>query len=246
MTKKQLKQKIKLLENSHLELKESNKQKSDFIVNISHELKTPLNSIIGFSSLLLKNKDENINDKQLKFLQSINSNGKKLSEQLTDLIELSKIEVGKLTLHRSKIDVILMINNTIQLLQSQVNEKACNITFINELDKEELFYTTDEHKIQQLFIYIITHILQSSIISKGKISISLTQDKQNFIISLCDKGIEINKKELKEKIKKQQKDFAILISKNITKQLKLNLDIKSVKNTNGLHTLYLPKKDDNG
>ncbi|MDB5106913.1 MAG: integral rane sensor hybrid histidine kinase [Fibrobacteres bacterium] len=87
------------------EAEAGSKAKSEFLANMSHELRTPLNSIIGFAQVLLKNKDANLSAKDLSYLDKVRANGRHLLELINSILDLSKIEAGKMTVERVQVDL---------------------------------------------------------------------------------------------------------------------------------------------
>ena len=103
----------KLLQ-AKLEAEAANRTKSEFLANMSHELRTPLNSIIGFSDILLERVFGELNEKQLKYVNNISTSGKHLLELINDILDLSKVEAGKMELHYSEFS----INSVFEEVQS--------------------------------------------------------------------------------------------------------------------------------
>ena len=107
----------------------ANKAKSDFLANMSHELRTPLNSIIGFTNILLKNKDERLNEKDLGFLNRVTSNGQHLLALINEVLDLAKVEAGRMELIIEEIDLA-------HLCWTLENLTAGTPTNIIKVDKE--------------------------------------------------------------------------------------------------------------
>ncbi len=235
MKKKKLLKKIRSLKTSNLELLGINKLKSEFIANISHELKTPLNSIIGFSSLLSKNKTDNLDIKQLKYINSINSNGLKLLDIITQTVELSKIESGKMDLNINPVSLADITNTIIRILQIQANEKAIKLEFVNDTNDINLICNTDEVKIKQVLLSLITNSIKSLPRSSGIINVKIDHNNKYFILTIKDN---------RQYIKKDNKyiNLDLKISRSIIKHLDGYVDLKSSKNKGNIFTIYLPKK----
>ncbi len=246
-----------LLKQAELELIQANRMKSEFMANVSHELRTPLNSIIGFSSLLAKNKKENLDAKQLKYLDSINNNGVKLLQMLSEVIELSKIEVGKLDFIIAPTNLFAVVSSTVQLLQTHAGEKAIELKFVNKINKNIIVYNTDEQKLKQVIVHLISNALKFTPQSSGVINIQLNQNDKYFIIIVKDNGIGIDQ----ENFKKIFKSFAqvqvgddkeymglglgLTISKTIIETLDGYIDLQSIKDEGSVFSIYLPKKENN-
>ena len=182
---------IEKLEKENLILISENKLKSEFIANISHEIKTPLNSMIGFSSVLAKNKQNNLDNKQLKYLNVINSNSIKLLNILENVIDLNKIDLASNTLNPISIDLDVIIKKLIILIQSQINEKAMKIDYINNCKNTN--HTIDVDKFNLILLHIISNAIKYSKISTGIITITINETDNNYEIIISDNGCGIDK-----------------------------------------------------
>lgn len=178
-----------------LEAENANKVKSTFIANMSHEIRTPLNAILGFSKLLIN--DPQINGEQMNKLNIIKQNGEHLLNIINEILEISKIEAGKVSINLNSFDFhkfIYDLNNTFYL---RANEKRINLKFVVKHDVPR-FIITDEIKLRQILINLIGNALKFT--DKGEIVITIainTVNKKSFLhFSVKDTGIGIRKEDL--------------------------------------------------
>ena len=242
-------QQIEKLKKENLELKSENRLKSEFITNISHELKTPLNSVIGFSSILSKNKKNNLDDKQLKYVNTINSNGVKLLKILEYVINLNKIELAKSELHIKTFDLNYIIKEVIELLSTQVDEKAMQLNY--SCLCENLNCSSDISKLQFILIHLITNAIKHSKMSVGIIDIALECDDEYFKISIKDNanGISEDIKDIfnnydKKSNEKQYESLGLGLSvaKNTIQLLQGYIELKSKIDFGSTFIINLPIK----
>src|SRR5690606_16809982 len=95
----------------------ANMAKSQFLASMSHELRTPLNSVIGFTNVLLKNRNGNLGADDIKYLERIRANGKHLLELINDVLDLSKVEAGKMELDLGRVDLRELVDTTLAQLE---------------------------------------------------------------------------------------------------------------------------------
>lgn len=133
----------------------ANKAKSEFIANISHEIRTPMNSILGFSELLKKSiKDESL----FKYIDSIQSGGSTLLALINDILDISKVEAGRLTVNLNAVNLRLLLEDVIKNFHPQAAEKQLAMSLQYEPDLPQIFML-DELRIRQ----IITNLLSNAI-----------------------------------------------------------------------------------
>ncbi len=240
----------------NMELERSNRLKSEFLANMSHELRTPLNSIIGFSNILQKNKPKNLLDKQIDQLEKINRNGMHLLELINNILDLSKIESGKMDADLRDIDIVDTIKSTIELLAFQANIHTKELIFTNSLGKTFYSYKTDEQKLKQVLINLVGNAIKFVEEDKGKVEVNLYEDNGILKISVKDNGIGIHKDKFESIFDAfTQSDgsttrkfggtgLGLTISKNMLEILGGYIDIDSKLGVGSTFTICLPITQD--
>ncbi|HBU70247.1 MAG TPA: hypothetical protein DEE98_07700 [Elusimicrobia bacterium] len=135
----------------------ASRSKSAFLANMSHEIRTPMNAILGFSQLLLHDKDITLKQKQ--HVETINRSGEFLLAIINDILEMAKAESGKTTLNRSSFDLYAMIDDIEKMLRQRADAKG--LSLIVERNAElPRFVTADEAKLRQIVINLLSNALK--------------------------------------------------------------------------------------
>lgn len=181
------------------EAERANEAKSSFLANISHEIRAPMNAIIGFSNLLF---DETKDMNSKKYLNSIKIAGNSLLALINDILDLSKIESGKLNINYSYCNLYEIINEFNDLFYPKIIEKNIQLIFDNEINSKYEFFL-DEVRIKQILYNLIGNAIKFTEEGYVKISTEIYFEMENWTASIniriSDTGIGIPM-EQKEKI----------------------------------------------
>ena len=151
---------------------DANKAKSRFLANMSHELRTPLNVILGFSQLM--NRDKSHSPKQQEYLNTISRSGEYLLKLINNVLEMSKIEAGRITLNLTVFDLYGLLDALQQMFNLKAEEKGLKLIFNREPDLAR-FIKTDEGKLRQVLLNLIGNALKFT--KEGQITLTVTQPK---------------------------------------------------------------------
>jgi signal transduction histidine kinase len=169
------------LERTNRELAEASRHKSVFLANMSHELRSPLNTIIGYASLLL-DEPGSLNSEQLEDLRIIQASSKHLLTLIADLLDLSKIEAGRLELHPSRMDVAALMREAVAALQPQVHDGVT----LSGVAPETLLMMGDRGRIRQMLLNVIGNAVKFT--RDGEVVARVHDDQDHVIIEVSDTG----------------------------------------------------------
>jgi len=234
------------------ELALSTQYKSEFLANMSHELRTPLNSILLLSRLMAENPEENLSEDQIESAKVIQSSGSSLLTLIDEILDLAKIESGKMNLEYHDVAINDVVKDLRSLLNPLVQEKG--ITFDIEIEENvEKIIETDRLRLDQILRNLLSNALKFT--AEGSIKLNIKKDPKNkdfIIFSVKDTGIGIP--EEKQKIifeAFQQADgstqrkfggtgLGLSISREIAKLLGGELSLKSKVNEGSEFSLAIP------
>jgi PAS domain S-box-containing protein len=173
------------------EAEKANKAKSDIISKMSHELRTPLNGILGFAQLL--EIDDSLTEQQKEFVEKILSGGRHLLNLVNEILDLSRIESGKLKLSFDYVKLEPIIEESIKLIQPLAEEKKIRIIKKLEKNRDDYIYT-DPVRFKQIMLNLLSNAVKYNR-ENGVVIISSRHDQENIYIHVRDSGIGIAKEE---------------------------------------------------
>ena len=165
----------------------ANKTKSEFISKMSHELRTPLNTILGYTQLLEIDHDKNLKDTQKSNIQHILSSGWHLLALINDVLDISKIEIGHLSLANTETNLDELIHSTIEASKNDASNKSIDISYVNNCH-DNITVFADATRLKQ----VLTNILSNSIkynVENGNIKITVNAENSNQCkVTISDTG----------------------------------------------------------
>lgn len=176
----------------NMELTELNNLKNQFLGMAAHDLRNPLGYIMNYSEFIEEEKG-NLSQEQVEFVGQIKSLSSFMLNLVTDLLDVTAIEAGKIDLKYEHVDLVELIDHNIQLNQFLAHKKEITITF--EKKVRSLFLLIDRGKMEQVITNLISNAVKYSS-SKTKINVEVVQDLADIIISVKDQGQGIEKNEL--------------------------------------------------
>jgi signal transduction histidine kinase len=238
----------------------ANQAKSEFLANMSHELRTPLNAILGFTQLLLQ--DASLNQKQLQNLEIINNSGQHLLTLINDVLEMSRLQAGRVTLQLESFDLFKMLNDLEVMFKPRAEAKNLQLSFECD-DNIPQFIETDQQKLRQVLINLLSNALKftqvgaialrvsSFSFNRPTQSSSIDQTQMTLTFEVEDTGCGIAASEFESifdafaQAKKTPKDregtgLGLDISKQFIRLLGGDLSVSSVVGQGTILKFYLP------
>jgi PAS domain S-box-containing protein len=184
-----------ILLHAKMDAETANRIKSEFLANMSHELRTPLNSIFGFSQLLNERVQGELNEKQASYVSNIMKSSKHLIELINDILDLSKVEAGKMKLEREKFNIADLVEDTVSSMKPLAKNKNTDlITDFMILDSE---IYADRKKIKDILYNLLSNAVKFTP-ENGRVSIKVNCDNETLDIEVSDTGIGISEMDQKK------------------------------------------------
>lgn len=180
------------------ESEKSSRVKSEFLASMSHELRTPMNSIIGFTNRLLKRLNETLSDRDLDALQTVERNAKHLLTLINEILDLSKIEAGKMELDKSSFDIVDIIRDVSIRIAPLADDKPVEI--ITNLPDESIEIEADRTKVNQIVTNLLSNAIKYTDEGDIKIIVDQVHDEslgQAVRIAIKDTGVGIQEEDQK-------------------------------------------------
>jgi len=172
--------------NTRLEV--ANRHKSEFLANMSHELRTPLNAVIGFSEVLLEKMFGDVNERQEEYLNDILSSGQHLLSLINDILDLSKVEAGKMELELGLFDLRQVLEGSLVMVKERA--LAHGLTLSLDMADDLSVITGDERKVKQILFNLLSNAVKFTP-DKGKVGIVAKRINGAVQIAVWDTGVGI-------------------------------------------------------
>jgi PAS domain S-box-containing protein len=173
----------------------SNRAKSDFLANMSHELRTPLNHIIGFTEMVLDNHFGRLNAIQAKYLNNVLQSGRHLLSLVNDILDLSKVEAGKMELAPTRVNLKQLMQNGLIMVKEKAHKNGIQLSLDTDGIPDTI--TADERKLKQVFYNLLANAVKFTP-DRGRVSCTARQSETKgcIEISVADTGIGIRPADL--------------------------------------------------
>ena len=210
----QLDGKVDELARANLNLYEANRLKSDFLANMSHELRTPLNSIIGFSDVLYD--ITSLTDKQKRYASNIQKSGRMLLEMINDILDLAKVEAGKMKVSPTQFDLGNVAQAQCDMLRSLIEEKNMDLRVTVAPDLTAIFQ--DQPKIQQILTNLLSNAIKFTP-DGGLITLSIGCIGEDlFHMTVADTGVGIPESDFEVIFEKFRQSNSIVQGGGLTRE----------------------------
>ncbi len=239
-------------------LEEATRLKSEFLANMSHELRTPMNAIIGFTGRVIKKGGNLLPERQLKNLRTVERNAHHLLNLINSLLDLSKIEAGKMEVYAESFSLRSLVSEVMDLTQSLTSEKGLEV--ITDLPDEEITLHTDKMKLKQILINLISNATkfteEGSITIGGRLLKKEEAASEQVALSVKDTGIgmaEDEKNIIFEAFRQVDGSvtrkaggtgLGLAITKRFTELLQGTLAVESVKGEGSVFRVTIPRNID--
>jgi PAS domain S-box-containing protein len=182
----ELKRIERALQQKNLELEEASRMKSEFLANMSHELRTPLNAIIGFSEVLRDGMLGDLTDQQRGFIGDIYGSGKHLLSLINDILDLSKVEAGKMTLDLESVNVTSMFANSMSITREKAASRRIRVTM--DADKSLGSIQADARKVKQIVYNLLSNAVKFAV-EGGQVTLDASRVRRSEVGVLSSTSI---------------------------------------------------------
>ena len=176
------------LDRLYRQVEMANRNKSEFLANMSHELRTPLNAIMGFSEVLKEKMFGELNDKQFEYLEDIYSSGQHLLGLINDILDLSKIEAGRMELELSRFNLETLLDNALVLVRERAGRHG--LTLRLEIEPGIGEWVADQRKVKQVVINLLSNAVKFTP-AGGSITLRARRIDSGTEVAVIDTGVGI-------------------------------------------------------
>ena len=236
------------LEAAKTRAEESDHLKSAFLASMSHELRTPLNSIIGFTGILLQGMAGPLTEEQTKQLSMVKGSASHLLELINDVLDISKIESGRIQVYGEAFKVDLLLVMAVSSLRPFAEKKGLKL--LHEIEPNLPTLNSDKRRLEQVILNLVNNAIKFT--DSGAVKVNCYRQDESMIIDVIDSGIGINENDLKTIFEtfrqidtgldrvKEGSGLGLAISKKLTELLGGTLTVKSEPAVGSTFTVTLP------
>jgi len=181
---------------SNQRLAEVSRTKSEFLANMSHELRTPLNSVIGFSEVLQDQMFGPINEKQQEYVQNILTSGRHLLSLINDILDLSKVESGRMELELTEFSLQELLDSSLVMLKEKALKSEIDLQ-LDPASQINIQIVADQRKLKQILFNLLSNAVKFTP-AGGSVSLSTQNDGDFVEITVADSGIGIKEKDIQK------------------------------------------------
>jgi PAS domain S-box-containing protein len=184
-------------EDARAEAEAASQVKSHFLANMSHELRTPLNAIIGFSDMLLREFFGPLTPKQKEYAGAINSSGNHLLEVIGDVLDLTKVEAGRMELHREPVDVCALVRSCVALMESEAH--GAGVELEATLPVQPIDIMADKVRLRQIILNLLSNGVKFTSQSDHdrRVDVTVTPTRNRLEIRVRDTGVGMRAEDIK-------------------------------------------------
>jgi PAS domain S-box-containing protein len=245
-----------LLRRSHIALEQASSLKSQFLANMSHEFRTPLNAILGYTSMLLKGVSGEMTSQQRRNLERIDSNSHHLLSIINDILDISRIEAGKMPLTLVEFPPADVIREVLAEVEPLIARAKLTIT--TELDEALPSVCSDRQKVKQIVINLLTNALKFTPQGWVKVTAAWDERLDRVTIAVADSGIGISPKDqdvIFEDFRQADDSptrqytgagLGLAICRRLTQMLGGDLTVRSALGEGSVFTLTVPRASKDG
>jgi signal transduction histidine kinase len=176
------------LQEANRQLEAASRHKSEFLANMSHELRTPLNAIMGFSEVLLERMFGELNEKQAEFVQDVLGSGRHLLALINDILDLAKVEAGRMDLQLAPVNLPLAIESAVSLIRERAGRQGISLSVTADETLGE--FVADERKVRQILLNLLSNAVKFTP-DGGRVETTAVRAGDWVEIAVRDTGIGI-------------------------------------------------------
>jgi signal transduction histidine kinase len=242
-----------LLQRQHLELEQASQLKSQFLANMSHEFRTPLNAILGYTSMLLQGVSGEMPAPQKSKMLRVDSNARHLLSIINDILDISRIEAGKMPVHLEDFEVPALISELLAEVEPLI-QKASRLVASTDIQRGLAAVSSDRQKVKQILLNLLTNAIKFTSDGTVKVIARNDEEKRELRIAIQDSGIGIAKQDHEKVFEDfRQADSSVTreyggaglglaICRRLARMLDGRIELESRPGEGSTFTLVIPRK----